>query len=304
MLWLIITILSYLLLAVVNLVDKYLLTEKIPDYRVYTFYVGVLGGLILLLMPFVDFYIPGIKQVIISLLAGIAFIFSLYWFFKGLNLFEASRIVPAVGGLTPIFTFVLILIFTPGHKFMSYPEIIAFLLLILGSFLINYRKEKSITFRSLKISAIAAFLISLTFFLSKYVFSGQPFWNGLILMRTGGLLVTLLIFIFSREIKEEIFRKRVGLKKKTAGIFISNQIVGAGANILQNFAIALAPLTAISLINALQGVQYILLFVFTILLSIKFPWILREGISHKILGQKIAAILLIAAGIIILSFFG
>lgn len=301
--WFVIAIFSYLLLAGVNLIDKYLLTSKIPDPKVYTFYIGVLGGLIILLAPFVGFYIPGITEVIISLLAGAAFIYSLYWFYKGLHLFEASRIVPAVGGLTPLFTFVLVFIFSMGQEFLSYSEVIAFVLLIAGSFIINFKENRPVTIRSLKISALAAFFLSLSFVLSKFVFLGQPFWNGLILMRVGGLLVVVLFYIFSREIRDEIFERRISLKKKTISLFISNQIAGAGANILQNLAIALAPLASISIINALQGVQYVLLLIFTVLLSIKFPHILKEEVSRRVLGQKILAIVLIGAGILILSFF-
>ncbi len=50
--WLIVSILSYLVLAIVYLVDKYLLAGPIPNLKVYTFYIGVLEILFLILTPF------------------------------------------------------------------------------------------------------------------------------------------------------------------------------------------------------------------------------------------------------------
>jgi hypothetical protein len=115
-------------------------------------------------------------------------------------------------------------------------------------------------------------------------------------------LAAVIFFLFAPEIKREIFRKKISFKKKTAVIFLSSQIAGAGAGILQNWAIALAPLVYVALISALQGVQYVFLFILTVFLSLKFPRILKEEISGKIIFQKIFAILSICIGLAILVF--
>ncbi len=302
MLWLIVTIFAYFILAVVYLFDKYLLKGSIPNPKVFAFYVGILGVLVLALIPFVGFYIPEIKQIILSFLAGAIFIYSLFWFYKALRLFEASRVVPAVGGLVPLFTFGLVYIFSFTKETLSFSGYVAFILLILGSLLITIEKKKFVSLKSFEISAVVAFLFSLSIVLAKYVYLSQSFWNGFIWMRIGGLLMAVIFFLLAPEIKKEIFEKKVSFKKKTVGIFLSSQIAGSGANILQNWAIALAPLSCLSIINALQGVQYIFLFIFTIFLSLKFPKILKEEISKKFILQKFFAILFICAGLAILVF--
>lgn len=299
--WLLITISSYLILAIVSLVDKYLLTSSIPNPKVYTFYVGILGILVFLLVPFVGFYIPEISQIILALSAGALYIYALFWFFKTLRLFETSRVVPAIGGMVPLFTFGLIYILSSGKEILSFPEIIAFVLLIFGSILITLERKKLITFKSLQLSVLTAFLFSLAFVLTKYVYLVQPFWNAFIWMRIGGFLLALGLFIFVPEIKKEIFRKREYFPKKTAAIFLSNQAAGAGANILQNWAIFLAPLIYVPIINALAGVQYVFIFTFAILFSLKFPEILKEEISKEIIFQKIIAILSIVTGLFLLT---
>jgi drug/metabolite transporter (DMT)-like permease len=300
--WLIITISFYFILAIVFLVDKYLLTGSIPNPKVYTFYVGALGILVLVFAPFVGFYIPTIPQIILAFSAGAIYIYAIFWFYKSLQLFEASRVVPAIGGLTPLFTFALIYLFSRGREILSFLEIIAFIFLILGSVLINLKKEKLINIKSLKFSVLTAFLLSLSFVLIKYVYLVQPFWNGFIWRSVGGFLMAICFFVFFPEIKKEIFiKRREKFPKKTAIIFLTNQTAGAGAAILQNWAIFLVPLAYVSFINALQGVQYVFLLIFAIILSFKLPKILKEEISREIIFQKVAAILLIGAGLVLIA---
>jgi drug/metabolite transporter (DMT)-like permease len=303
MLWLLIAILSYLILAIVFLVDKYLLIGPIPNPKVYTFYIGILGILVLILAPFVSFSNPGLHQIILSLLSGALFIYGIFWLNHALRLFEASRIVPAIGGILPIFSFLLIYIFSRGKEIFTIQEFLAFILLIFGSILIVYEKAK-LTLKSFRISLIAAFFLALSFVLAKYVYMAQTFWSGFIWIRIGGFLMAMS-FLFSREVREELLKVRKMVRwrpKKTAIIFLSNQAAGASANILQNWAIALAPLTHVALINALQGVQYVFLLVFAVLLSLKFPKMLKEEISKEILFQKIFAVSLIVGGLAISAF--
>src|SRR4030042_5307702 len=116
--WLLVTISFYFILAIVFLVDKYLLTGSIPGPKVYTFYVGTLGIIALFLIPFVDFLIPTSSQIVLALLAGGAYIYALFWFYKALSAFEASKIVPATSSLVPVFTFLLIYVFSQGREIL------------------------------------------------------------------------------------------------------------------------------------------------------------------------------------------
>jgi len=299
MLWLTVAISAYLILAIVFLVDKYLLVGPIPNPQVYTFYIGTLGILVLILAPFVGLYIPELSQIVLSLLAGALFIYGIFWLNKALRLFEASRVIPAIGGILPIFSFLLIYIFSGGKEIFTLWEFLAFILLVFGSVLIIYEKAK-ISLKSLRISAIAAFFLALSFVLAKYVYVAQPFWSGYIWIRIGGFLMAMS-FLFTPEVRRELGRAKINFPKKTAAIFLSNQAAGASANILQNWAIALAPLVCVAIINALQGVQYAFLLIFATIISLKFPKILKEEISRKILFQKILAILLIGGGLVLLT---
>jgi drug/metabolite transporter (DMT)-like permease len=302
MTWLSAALSTYLILAVVFLVDKYLLTKRIPDPRVYTFLVGLLGGFAILLIPFVGFSIPGNFQIFLSLLSGALYILALLWFYNGLQLFEASRVVPAITGILPLFTFGITFIFSRGEATLSLRGVIAFLLLLLGSVLITYEKRKDISFKCLRISILTACFLALSFVLAKYVYLAQAFWSGFIWIRMGGVLMAIIFLFCFQDIRKRIFQKKEGFSRKTSTLFLVNQGFGALAIILQNWAIALAPLAYIAVINALQGTQYVFLLIFALIISFKFPQIIKEEASKEIIIQKVMAILLIGSGLFVLSF--
>lgn len=297
--WLIVIILAYFFFAIVALGDKYLLTGP-PNPKSYVFYVGILGILALVLIPFVGFSVPNLYQILLCLLAGSIFIFSLLGLFGALEKFEASRVVPAIGGISPLFVFGLTYFFSGGEKSLGLWELTAFLCLLLGSVLITIEQAKKISFESFKISAVAAFLFALLFVLSKYIYLIMPFWTGFIWIRIGAFLAALF-FVFTKEVKREISSGKLTFNKKTGALFLSIQAIGAMAFILQNWAIALADFLYLSIISALQGLQYAFLFIFVIFLSFKFPNILKEEFSKKVIFQKITAILFIGSGLAILA---
>lgn len=290
--WLIVIISAYFLFALVSLGDKYLLKGP-PNPKIYAFYVGVLGILALALIPFVGFSIPGIIGILFCLLAGAMYIFAILGVYEGLEKFEASRIIPAIGGFMPLFIFGLIYLFSGGEA-LGFKEIIAFILLILGSVFIVWDPSKKVSFKSLQISAVTAFLFALFFVLTKYVYLMLPFWTGFIWIRISAFLIALFFILF-KEVRKEIFSKKSSFSKKTSAFFLFNQGMGAGAFILQNWAIALAGLAYLSIISALQGVQYVFLFILTML-------ILKEGLSKKVILQKFFAIILIGIGLVFLAF--
>jgi len=297
MLWLTVTIVAYLILALVYLVDKYLLTGPIPNPKVYAFYIGLLGLGVLVFIPFIDFYVFDVQDIILAFISGASFVWGIFWFFKGLKQFEPSRMVPAVGGILPIFTFILIYIFSWGSEILGSWQILAFILLILGTILITYQKSKRFSLKSIQLSVIAAFFLALSFVFAKFVYNSHPFLLSLVWIRLGGVLMALA-FLSSSELRKGLFKQEMALEKKTIAIFFSSQAAGAGANILQNWAVALI---YVAFINALQGIQYAFLLVFAVLFSWKFPKVLKEEISKEVIFQKIIAILLISFGLVILS---
>ncbi|MCD4705917.1 hypothetical protein K8R61_02450, partial [bacterium] len=67
--------------------------------------------------------------------------------------------------------------------------------------------------------------------------------------------------------------------------------------LLINYAFSI---NSVTLTHSLQGLQYTFLFLIILILSKKFPFILKEKITPFILTQKICAILLICGGLFFL----
>ncbi|MFH1820743.1 MAG: hypothetical protein ABH805_02420 [Candidatus Nealsonbacteria bacterium] len=301
MLWLIVAVIAYFILAAVFLVDKYLLSKSIPDPKVYAFYIGVLGLAALLLIPFIDFYVLPPLHLFWSFISGAAFVLGIFWFFKALKVFEPSRIVPALGGLVPVFTFFLIYAFSKGQEGLSSLGLVSLCLLILGSVLITYEKSKKISGKSLMISTVAAFFFAVSVVFAKYVYLEHDFLLGLVWTKIGGGLLALM-FLFGRGFIKSLFNQYKTVQKNTAIVFFSGQAAGASAGILQHWAIDLVSLSHVAFINALQGVQYVFLLVLAVVLSLKFPKLLKEEVSRETLLQKIVAVALIGGGLLILAF--
>lgn len=298
MLWLIIILSSYFLLAAVHLVDKHILQERITDSKIYAFYVGISGIFVLALVPFGFLTVPKTADLILALLAGVFNTLAVFALFVGLKRFETSRIIPAVGAFLPLFTFGFIAAW--DGKGLAPSDILVFCLLLIGAFLITWEKKKAFSLKSLQISILTAGLFAVYFVLIKFVYLGQPFISGLIWTKIGAVLISLC-FLGFKEVRADILHRPKIAQKNNWVVVLPNQTIGGFAVILQNWAVALAPLAYLGVINALEGVKYVFLLIFAVLISKKFPQILKEEVSREVIFQKIVAILFVGAGLVILA---
>ncbi len=293
--WFLIAVCGYFLNAVVGMIDKFLLGQKpVTKPPVYTFYIGILSIFALVLAPF-GLAWPGINQFLISLFAGGVFLFGLLYLFEALDIGSASRVLTAYGSLTPILILLLSFVFL-GERLSSL-QITAFLFLVLGSVLISFKKEvEEKRKKRLKFIILSVLLTAISLVLIKYVFLHQNFISGFIWTRIG-IFLTALLFLIPNHLRKSIFIGGRETKSDLSLLLVFNKAMAGGGSVLVNFAIFLA---SVSLVNALQGIQYVFLLIMTIIISKNFPHLLEEKISSLILWQKILAILLIGIGLVIL----
>ena len=91
-----------------------------------------------------------------------------------------------------------------------------------------------------------------------------------------------------------------GNKKDTAKIgplFLFGQVAGAASFLLINYAISISSVT---IVNALQGLQYVFLLIMILILTRWLPKVMEEKLSGIIFAQKISAIVIIGAGLYLL----
>jgi len=297
--WLITALFSYFLLGIVQVVDKYLLKNRIPHPKLYVFYIGILGMVGFLFAPFGFLKKPDLVVFWVAFFAGVFHILGLFWFYKGVKMFDVSIQAPVVGGLVALFTFGLSAFFKKTQP-LGFFEIVSFFLLLIGSFLITFKRKRSFSFESLKFASFSALFLAMFFVLMKILYLKHPFFSSILWSRIGAFGASVGFLVF-KEVRRDILGGFKITKEKTWTILLPNQIVSALALILQNFAIKLAPFSYLGIVQALSGVQYVFLFLATLFLSFKFPQILKEEVSKKIIFQKVVSIILISIGIFFLT---
>lgn len=305
MLWLIVIVIAYLLNASATAIDKFLLSKKIPNPAVYAFFISALSVLGVVLIPFGFHSIPFL-QIVIALLTGVVFTFAYLFMFKALGENEASRITPFMGGLQPIFVFVLAWIFL-GES-LGILAIVAFFVLVIGTIILSRQggqsaKQQRLSRRSYLYATIATILFAIAYTATKYVYNQDGFITGFVWTRLGTFLGAMLLLAYPKNFMDIIG----GLKKpqqqqKTGLLFIIGQGAGALSFILVSYAISIS--SSVAIINASRGLEYVFLLLILIILSRKFPKVLSEKMTPKIVLQKSLATAFIIVGLILLAFAG
>lgn len=154
--WLILVLVSQFILAIVSLVDKFILSSnKVPNPLSFAFFVGlvsVLSNVIFFLgylpIPFGNFSLPTLANInfpseeliIHSIISGYAFLMALYFSYKAYKKADASDVVPVVGSVNAIFT--LIFSFFLISQVLSQNFFIGFLLLVIGTAFVSHYRFK------------------------------------------------------------------------------------------------------------------------------------------------------------------
>lgn len=295
--WLIIALLAYLFFSLAFFGDKLMLAGR-QNAKLYTFYVGGLSLLAVFLVPFAHLVVPTPLAVVWMVLTAATSLLGIYSMFVALEKFEVSKVMPTIGGLQPLFILVLTWLFW-GFQHISGWQYVALVLLVLGSITISLEKKLSLTRQYLKWTVFSSLAFSLNYVFSKLVFESVPFLEGLIGI-LGFTLLFVLPMLFDRSLRHEVFAKKGTFNKKTGMIFLLTQSSGGLANFLQSWAISLAPVSLLAMVNALRGVQYVFLLIITLGVSWFLPKFFKEEISTKIIFQKVISMVLIGLGLAII----
>lgn len=294
--WLPIALFGYFLNAIAAIIDKALLTKSVPNPKVYAFFISILGLIAFVAAPF-GLSIPSIQFLLLSLLTGGLSVLALVSFFTALQKGEASRVVPIVGGVQPIIILALSRIFL-GEQLLRH-ELLAFGLLILGGIIISYDQTEhhSKTSQWVGWALLSGGFYGFFYILTKYLFLNASFIDGFLWPRLGAGVIALFLLL------DPITRKSLKTTSENSGkggklAFIIGQTSGASSFLFINYAIAIG---SVSLVNAMQGSQYAFVFILTLVLSKRISKLLSEKITPMIITQKVAAILLIMAGIFLLG---
>ncbi len=297
--WILILVLAHLFYALVFILDKYILVKPMPHPTVYTFWVGFMGITTLVLIPLGlvipnnRFIMPNGSEIFWSIVAGISQIWAMIIFYRALNRVEVSRLVPFVGGISSVF--VLILNSFWIKEFLTTNQLVAFVLLVLGSLIVGVKKNEFFDKGVFWPVVFSSFLFALFWVITKYLFLGTNFISGVVWVRVGVAIVALFL-LFSKKNRKEILVNTKEAKPKTTKFFMLGRVLNVLGSLFLYGAVFLG---SVVLTNALQGLQYVFILILALILFKKIPS-LKEQFSRELILQKIVAILLICLGLGIL----
>lgn len=306
--WLIYAIIGHLANGIAFAIDKALLKTAFSRSATYAGLVGILSCVVIFAMPFVAFWPQGWGGWSLAFISGSTFILALWAFFAALARAEASRVVPIVGSLIPIFTLAGAFAFLAER--LADRNFVGFGLLIVATILLSSSgKAHRPSHQTIWLAVTSAILFAVSSVTGKAIYDQVGFLGGFIATRLAAASTALILLVVidraaGREAMSMIRpeQRSATSKHKQPGkiavlLALVGQSLGAVGFVLVQLAISRG---SASLVNALQAIQYALLVVIALLLRDKAKQILGEDLSRRTLAVKAAALGLTAIGMYLL----
>ncbi|MBS1266965.1 MAG: hypothetical protein MAG795_00935 [Candidatus Woesearchaeota archaeon] len=279
----------------VNILDKLLLEKYLKNYTLVLFK-SIIWLVILCLIPFINFTIPTLNQLILIFAASFFGLIAFVPYTKAFEIEEASRLIP----LLPLQSlFVLLLSAILINERLTLIQYTAFVLMLFGGVLLSIKKTKHV----LKLSngfwlmITAVFFWGLNLVIMKHIYNVAHYWSSFII----GVFISSVIgilFLLKKPIRKD-FRKVLKTTSKQAKIMIiSNGLLHIIALTFTMYALKQGIASLVSVLSSFQG---LFVFILAIILSKFFPKVLKEDISKQVVLNKILAIILLLIGVYMLN---
>lgn len=295
--WFILALLGYFFLAVVFILDKLILTKSVSKPMVYTFYSTIFMFGALLAWPFGVRLLAG-SDWLVALISGVTFGLAIMTLFIAVKEGEASHINPFNGAIITIATYGLASLFL--DEGLSSGQLTGMMILIVASFILSF--EKSLKHRGWHIGFAWAVLSGILFGIShvsaKYLYEIYPFLTSFVWTRATTGLVGLAILLLPSVprallMKKELQQAKTAARRHVLALVIATKVLAILAVILIQYAIAVG---SVSLVTAMSGAQFALMFGLIYALTKLWPKIFREYFTKGELTAQTIGIALVVVG--------
>jgi len=292
--WVIFSILAALCWAIVNIVDKYILTKWVRQPIILVIILAIIGLIASIIVYFIyGFSYLSYFNIILAFIAGIFYILMAIFYFRAVKIEEVSRVIPLFF-LSPLFILIFAGIFL-GEVFIL-SQYLGIILLMVGAILISSKGLSRISlgkaFWWMMLSVIA---ISINALLTKYLLNFADYWTIFAWTRIGAAIgIIPITYIYLPELINTV--KQYG--KKVVAVISANETLNLFGILSVTIAVSIGYVT---LVNALSSVQPFFLLLFAVILSIFYPSILKKEIGKSVIFQKLLAIILMFIGAILIT---
>lgn len=292
--WILFSILAAFIWAIVNIIDKYILSKLVDRPIIPVIIMGFIGLVAgLLVFIFLGFQQLSISNIFLALISGFLYVLMTFFYFRAVKIEEISKLIPLFY-LTPVFIlFIAGLflgeIFTPIKYF-------GIILLIVGAILISTNKPFSLSFnKAFWFMILSSLSLAINQVITKYLLGFADFWTIFAYIRIGAFVALVPAIVANVDNFKILYQE----KKLRPFVFMS---LSESLNLLGVLSITIATATGfVTLVNALSSVQPFFVLLFTVLISILYPQILKEEIKKSIILLKSLAIAIMFIGVLLIS---
>ena len=272
--------------------DKFILTKSLSQPVVYTFYSTIFMFGALLAWPFGVGWLAGIDW-LWAVISGLAFGLGLWTFYIAIKKGEASHINPFNGAIITVATYLISSNFL-GEE-LSQTQLAGIGLLVFASFLLSFEKSRGHNGFHIGFiwAVISGVLFATSHILAKYLYEAYPFLTGFVWTRFFIGLVGLFTLLYPSVRKSFCKNKEKTTGKHVISIVVLNKILAVISVVLVQYAAAIGSIT---LVMALSGTQFVLMFILIYLLTKFIPSVFKEYFTKKELWVELIAVILVAFG--------
>jgi uncharacterized membrane protein len=297
--WILLSIASAFVFAIVIIADKLLLSTYLPNPRTLFFLFGiiqvVMATTILLIEPWHSN--PSASILTIGTVSGVTWIAGLILMFYGISRLEVSRVI-AIYHTYPVFVGVLAVVFLNEH--LSVVAWLAILITICGAALVAMGQSHSeqnngplIIYGIVVIGSLLTAIANVTY---KYALDGFEFWDINALRAFCAGLIFIIVGWHPKTISDlrSLSSSPIGV-----GIFVFAEILGAPAGMILMFAaLSTGP---VSLVSTLISIRPLFVLFIAGLLSTGYLNLLNEPITKNNMIGKLIPISMIVVGVTTLT---
>ena len=293
--WLISALIGYVLLAVVFILDKHILAQEVRRPIVYTFYSCVFLLAVGIAWAFVPFE-TSLTYWLWSIVSGFAFGMALHAMFVAVSKSEASHLDPFIGAIITIATFAGAYLWL--GEILTSRQSTGIICLGIASLLLavedkSKNKNKSKRWQWYAIGILAGILFAISTLTGKFLYDEFGFVSGLIGSRFTTGVFGLLILLLPSAVRA-LRAPAIKTAKNPAGLVILDKVLGVISVLFIQYAISKSSVTVVS---ALAGLQYALMFVVIVILTWRNSKFLKEKFSLLETTAQVAGLILIMIGL-------
>jgi len=288
--WFIFALLSTSMFAVCNVIDKFNLTKKIKNpysYNILGLSLNIFPVLFLIFYLNLNFDFSSL----LSILYGFAFAFLYILYNKAMTKEEASRVI-SISRISPIFVLTMSFIFL--HEVLSYQKYLGIIFLVSSAILISYKKTKKKFSLSTGIILVLFYALGLATMgiIAKYNLSNIEYWAFYFWNLVGNILGGLFLILIP-SLRKNLISEVSRIDIKTWLSVLSSDIFSWAGYIFYFIALSIS---FVSLLSAVFSFQPLIVFIITLILTIRRPKILKEEINRKSLLFKSLAFVFVIIG--------